>query len=153
MTGTDNYPANGISFEQAQGYCAWLSKLTGETYRLGNENEIEPLLKTIKGPENTLDYWAGYKPNPDDAARLRAKLQELKGDAPLLKEVGSFKGTGEDELLFDLGGNVAEWAVGKDGKGKPLGGSADRPADPKTPDSAPAPAYIGFRVMKGAPAK
>jgi dipeptidyl aminopeptidase/acylaminoacyl peptidase len=150
---TENYPANGISFEQAQAYCAWLSKLAGGTYRLGSENEMEPLLKTAKGPENTLDYWAGYKPNPDDTLRLRAKVQELKGDAPLLKEVGSFKGIGEDELVFDLGGNVAEWAVGKDGKGKPLGGSADQPADPKSQESVPAPAYIGFRVVKGAPSK
>jgi len=148
--GTENYPANGISFEQAQAYCAWLSKLTGNPYRLSTESEMEPLLKAVKGPENTLDYWAGYKPNPDDAARLRAKLQELKGDAPLLKEVGSFKGAGEEDLVFDLGGNVAEWVVGADGKAKPLGGSADQPADPKTAGTTPSPAYIGFRVVKGA---
>jgi hypothetical protein len=149
--GTENYPANGISFEQAQAYCAWLSKLAGETYRLGSEAEMEPVYKASATIENTLDYWAGYKPNPDDAARLAAKLKDLNSAAPLLKEVGSFRGVGEGELVFDLGGNVAEWCVGKDGKGKALGGSGDRPADPKALDTQPGAAYVGFRVVKGAP--
>jgi dipeptidyl aminopeptidase/acylaminoacyl peptidase len=147
---TENYPANGITVENASTYCAWLSKLTGETYRLGTVQELEPIYKAAKENENTLDYWAGYSVNPDDAALLDPKIKELAGAAPLLKEVGSFKGRGEDELVFDLGGNVAEWALDKDGKGKPLGGSADRPADQKARELAPRPAYIGFRVVKGA---
>jgi hypothetical protein len=49
-----------------------------------------------------------------------------------------------------LGGNVAEWAVTSDGKGKPLGGSADQATDPAAAHE-PAPAYIGFRVVRGAP--
>jgi len=149
--GAENYPANGVTFEQAQAYCTWLSKLTEETYRLGTEAELEPMYKTPAASENTLDYWAGYKPNPDDAARLQAKIKELKGDTPLLKEVGSLKGAGEDELVFDLGGNVAEWCVGKDGKGKAMGGTADWPADPKVREMLPNPAYVGFRVVKGVP--
>jgi formylglycine-generating enzyme required for sulfatase activity len=149
--GTGNYPANGVTYEQAQAYCAWLSKLTGETYRLGSEAEMELVYKASATSENTLDYWAGYKPNPDDAARLEAKIKGLGGGAPLLKEVGSFRGVGEGELVFDLGGNVAEWCVGKDGKGKALGGSGDRPADPKALDAQPGAAYVGFRVVKGAP--
>jgi len=146
--GTDNYPASGVTFENARAYCAWLSKLTGETYRLGTAQELEPIYKTAKDSENTLDYWAGYSVNPDDSARLEAKLGELGGVAPLLKEVGSFKGRGEEELVFDLGGNVAEWAVAKDGKGQVLGASADCPADPKAREAAPAPAYVGFRVVR-----
>lgn len=149
--GTENYPANGITFEQAQAYCAWLSKLSGETYRLGSEAEMTPVYKAPAASENTLDYWAGYKPNPDDAARLEAKTKDLMSPAPLLKEVGSFRGVGEEELVFDLGGNVAEWCVTRDGKGKTLGGSADRPADPKAADAQPGAAYVGFRVVKGAP--
>jgi dipeptidyl aminopeptidase/acylaminoacyl peptidase len=145
--GTENYPANGISFEKAQAYCAWLSKLTGGSYRLGRIDEMEPIYKDTKEDENTLDYWAGYNMNPDDAERLSSKIKELGGEAPLLKEVGSFKGRGDERLVFDLGGNVAEWAIDKGGSGKPLGGSADRPADPKTHQSAPAPAYIGLRVV------
>ena len=69
--------------------------------------------RRLRGAENTLDYWAGYAVNPDDAMRLEEKLKQLRGRAPLLKDVGSFKGAGTDEMVFDLGGNVAEWVVAK----------------------------------------
>jgi hypothetical protein len=104
-----------------------------------------------KDGENTLDYWAGYALNYDDAALLQKKLGDLSGNAPLLKAVGSFAGTGKDseELIFDLGGNVAEWAIASDGKGKAMGGSADQPTDSRAAHEA-APAYIGVRVVRGA---
>jgi formylglycine-generating enzyme required for sulfatase activity len=142
--GTDRYPATGVSFEDAKRYCEWLSKSTGIKYRLGTEEEMEKFLKAGKG-ENTLDQWAGYTVNADDAAKLAPSVNQL-GPGALLKPVGSFAGTGDDPL-FDLGGNAAEWVVTKDGKGKALGGSADRPADAKS-QSPPTPAYIGFRVVK-----
>ncbi len=150
--GNENYPANGISLEQAQSYALWLSKLTGQTWRVPNETEMAGKYDNKDG-ENTLDYWAGYPPNPDDTLRLREKLKELPGPAPLLKPVGSFAGQGEEneDLLFDLGGNVAEWVLTADGKGKVMGGSADCPADTRSP-CTPAANYIGFRVVRGAPA-
>jgi dipeptidyl aminopeptidase/acylaminoacyl peptidase len=151
--GTDNYPANGITFEQAKAYCEWLSKQTGQTYRLPNESEVASLYKPHTG-ENTLDYWAGYALNPEDAQRLEEKIKLLPGDAPLLREVGSFAPEGEEgqELVFDLDGNVAEWVVARDGTGKTLGGSADRPADPKARYRPADPSYRGFRVVRAAPA-
>jgi dipeptidyl aminopeptidase/acylaminoacyl peptidase len=146
--GTENFPANGISFEQAQSYCRWLSELTGETYRLPSEVEAAGLYKDRAG-ENTLDYWAGYAVNPEDAKLLQAKTNELAGDAPLLREVGSFSGHGDEggEIVFDLGGNVAEWVAQPDGSGKTEGGSADRPADPAAADSTAELAYTGFRLV------
>ena len=146
--GKDNYPASGISYDQAVAYCAWLTKLTGETYRLPNETEAESLYAGAGGQDNTLDYWAGYAVNYDDAARLEKDLKILGGRAPLLKEVGSFKGAGTDELVFDLGGNVAEWVTMKDGTGKVMGGSADTPVDAKLRTRKPSADYIGFRVVK-----
>jgi len=150
-SGTENYPANGIKFEQAKAYADWLSKLTGQSWRLPNENELTALWEKRDG-ENTLDFWAGYPPNLDDSARLREKMKELNGNAPLLKAVGSFTGEGgEDEPpLFDLGGNIAEWAITSDGHGKRMGGSADCPANPRS-DCEAASDYTGFRVMRGAP--
>jgi dipeptidyl aminopeptidase/acylaminoacyl peptidase/formylglycine-generating enzyme required for sulfatase activity len=150
--GTDNFPANGIAFEQAKAYCAWLSKTTGETYRLPNEIEVTELYKDHPG-ENTLDYWAGYALNPEDSQRLEAKMKALPGNAPLLREAGSFAGQGEEgeELIFDLGGNVAEWAIAADGTGKTLGGSADRASDSKARYRQADAAYTGFRVAHGAP--
>jgi len=78
-------------------------------------------------------------------------LSDLKGAAPLLKPVGSFAAKGErgEELVFDLGGNVAEWVLTSDGKGKAAGGSADCPASAEANCTA-APAYIGLRVVRGA---
>lgn len=147
--GTENYPANGLSFEKAKAYTEWLSKITGENWRLPREEEMTKYYENREN-ENTLDFWAGYKLNPDDALKLREKIKELGEGAPLLKEVGSFPGVGseEEDFLFDLGGNVAEWVIGRDGQPKIMGGSADRPADPKGVFFSPAPEYTGFRVVK-----
>src|ERR1700676_1321726 len=149
-SGTENFPASGIKFEQAKAYAEWISKLTGQSWRLPQENELTALWEKRDG-ENTLDFWAGYPPNPDDAARLREKMKEFTGNAPLLKAVGSFAGEGgEDESpLFDLGGNVAEWAITPDGHGKRMGGSGDCPADPRG-DCEASSDYTGFRVVRGA---
>src|ERR1700674_2620343 len=43
--GTENYPANGITLEQAKAYCKWLSELTTETYRPPNESETADFYK------------------------------------------------------------------------------------------------------------
>jgi len=147
--GTGNYPATGVSFDQAKAYAEWLSKLTGQTWRVPNENELGLKYDKEDG-ENTLDYWAGYSPNPDDARRLREKVKELSGPAPLLKAVGSFPGQGQEkeEPVFDVGGNAAEWVVTADGAGKVVGGSADCPADRRS-SCMPGTAYIGFRVVRG----
>jgi dipeptidyl aminopeptidase/acylaminoacyl peptidase len=146
--GTENFPVNNIALEQAKAYCKWLADLTTETYRLPNESELSGLYKNHTN-ENTLDYWAGYALNPEDATKLEAEIKELPGDAPLLREVGTFSGQGEkgEELIFDLGGNVSEWVIAASGAPKTLGGSADRPADTKSAYRPADPAYTGFRVV------
>ena len=146
-SGTDDFPACGIPFVQAQAYIQWLSRLTGDTYRLPGSKEVEKLYTRSSGGENTLDHWAGYTPNPDDAAALMEKVAQLGGEAPLVCEVGKFEMNG-DEPVFDLGGNVAEWTVGEDGQGLLMGGSADRPASLKHRGSIPGEAYRGFRVIR-----
>jgi dipeptidyl aminopeptidase/acylaminoacyl peptidase len=146
-----NHPISGITLEDAKAYVEWLSKYTGQTWRIPFEDEVKDLYENRDG-ENTLDYWADYPANPEDAARLREKAKELGGTAPLLKEVGSFHPQGKDdeEPIYDLGGNAAEWVLTRDGKGKLIGGSADCPADTES-SCTPAPEYIGFRVVRGAP--
>jgi len=144
-----NMPASSVTLEEANRYIKWLSAWTNETWRLPNEDEVKALYENREG-ENTLDYWAGYAPNPEDTARLRVKAKVLSNTEPLLKEVGSFagKGTEDEEPIYDLGGNVAEWVLTRDGKGKVIGGSADCPADAKANCTA-APEYVGFRVVRG----
>jgi formylglycine-generating enzyme required for sulfatase activity len=146
---TANYPAS-VTFAEAQIFVGILAKRTGEAWRIPYEDEVKALYENRDG-ENTLDYWAGYAPNPEDTRKLREKAKELGGRAPLLKEVGSFAGKGreDEEPIYDLGGNVAEWVLTRDGKGQVIGGSADCPADPKANCTA-APEYVGFRVVRGA---
>ncbi len=146
--GTENFPANGISFEQATVYAKALSERIGAAYRLPNEDESKILYKSAEGAENTLDYWAGFAPNPDDAKRLVASIAALEGAAPLLREVGMHAGRGDDLLVFDLGGNAAEWTADKDGAGKLMGGSADQPADGRMREPMAGEAYRGFRLVR-----
>ena len=96
--------------------------------------------------ENNLDYWAGYSITPDDAVILRPKIEELEKSGTLLKPVGSFKPIGKSNI-YDLGGNVAEWCVSKNGEGKIMGTSAITPKDPKCIYSPPPLKYVGFRVI------
>ena len=145
--GRENYPASGLTYEQAQAYVQWMSKTTSRPYRLPTEAEADELYDAGDGGENTLDFWAGYAPNPDDGARLRARAAEL-GPGGLLREVGAGRGAGTGELVFDLGGNVAEWVTLKDGKGAVRGGSADRSTDGKRAAANNAgPEYRGCRVV------
>ncbi|HKF25818.1 MAG TPA: SUMF1/EgtB/PvdO family nonheme iron enzyme, partial [Candidatus Acidoferrum sp.] len=144
-----DFPAHGISLADARDYAAWLSKATGQAWRIPYEDEVKGLYEKRDG-ENTLDYWAGYAPNPEDAAKLREAAKKLNGTAPLLKETGSFHGQGRDDEdpVYDLGGNAAEWVLTRGGSGKVIGGSADCPADPRA-NCTPAPEYVGFRVVRG----
>lgn len=139
--GHEDWPAAGVTFGQAQAYVRWLADRTGRPYRLPTVAEAKGL--ATRGG-NTLDWWAGYVPNPEDAERLREAVDDL-GSASLLKPVGQHAGAGEDPV-FDLDGNVAEWAVGEDGQGVAIGPSADRSSDPAS-TAKPSPSYIGLRVV------
>lgn len=146
--GTGNFPASGITFDQAKSYCAWLGKVTGENFRLPNPDEAKTLYAARSG-ENTLDYWAGYSVNPDDARRLQEVIAGIPAD-DLMKAVGSFPGTAGDgeAAVFDLGGNVTEWTEASAGKGVLAGGSADRPADPTSSQNPSNLSFAGFRVVR-----
>lgn len=147
--GTGDWPASGVSFEKAKAYAAWLAALTGEPWRLPAAEEAKALYGKPGEGENTLDRWAGYPPNPEDAARLREQAAALGPDAPLLDEVGRHGASGEAASPRDLGGNAAEWTVGADGKGVLAGGSADQPAGTKGPRTEAGEPYRGFRVVLG----
>ncbi len=143
--GKDNLPAI-VTLEQAQAYAAWLAERTGRPFRLPTETEAESMACGHSG--NTLDRWAGYEINLDDAARLAQPLAKLGVEA-LLLPVGSLPGSGDDPV-FDLDGNAAEWALRAGGGGAPLGPSADRPASPAPPSAAPS-VLTGIRLVVGPP--
>lgn len=152
--GEENLPATGISFEQAKAYAAWLAERTGRPFRLPTVKEAEALAQAAGTGGNTLDRWAGYTPNPDDAAAIRQVLEEKvapgMGGAPLLLPVGSLPGakaTDDAPAVFDLDGNAAEWAAAEDGSGKAVGASADRSTDARGDGGEPEAAYVGLRVI------
>jgi formylglycine-generating enzyme required for sulfatase activity len=151
--GTEDLPVTGIGFERAKEYADWLARRTGRPFRLPTVEEAKTLAKAGGGGGNTLDRWAGYTPNPEDAGALRKALSEkLTGTAPLLLPVGSLPGKtsgGGSAVVFDLNGNAAEWAVTEDGSGDAVGPSADRSTDPRGEGGEPAPEYVGLRVVVG----
>ncbi|MDW3193337.1 MAG: prolyl oligopeptidase family serine peptidase [Cytophagales bacterium] len=106
-----NHPITGLSSSDIQGYLSWLSEKTGTTYRLPNEKEAKKLhalgRKSAKS-QNNLNYWAGYDLTATDADKLNLTLTTVKN---LIKPVGSHPAIKlkNKDLLFDLGGNVAEY--------------------------------------------
>jgi len=145
--GTENYPVGNITFEQAKKYAAWLKNITGKNYRLPTVAEAEKLAKKADKNDNNLEYWAGYTLNSDDAKLLLEKVKALKGFAPLLLPVDRFPGVGE-EMIYGLGGNVAEWASDEKGAGKGIGYSAISYPDPNAGYTQPLLEYTGLRIVK-----
>ncbi|NGP76123.1 prolyl oligopeptidase family serine peptidase [Balneolaceae bacterium YR4-1] len=140
-----NYPATGITVEDAIAYTEWLSSLTGNTYRLPNSDEATSLHKQAKktaANENTLNYWAGYEITIDEVPELREKMGELQHS--LLKESGSYKGTKLGEaLIYDLGGNASEYQE----DGSSYGYSAVSYVDERGEVKEAPLSYTGFRVI------
>ena len=148
--GTGNHPATNIPFERAAAYCKWLSEKTGRNFRLPTAEEMKKLLKAANPNfafENNLEYWAGYMATPDDSELLTGKISELEKSRLLVEEVGSFRPIG-DEGIYDLGGNVAEWATDSEGMGEILGLSAVSSRDDRSVYSPPPLRYVGFRVLE-----
>jgi dipeptidyl aminopeptidase/acylaminoacyl peptidase len=147
---TSNYPVTNISFEQATKYASWLKEMTGEEYRLPTVQEAQKLSDSASTSGNTLNYWAGYPLNPDDARLLMEKIKALEGFS-LLQQVDERPADGE-EMIFGLGGNAAEWAVDEKGGGKITGKSAITYSDERGDSPVPPMEYTGLRIVKGSKA-
>ncbi len=150
--GTENYPAHGVSAKEAQAYVTWLN--AGDAtmpWRLPDEGDRKAL-ESAKGAtrENTLALWVGHAPRPSEASTLAARVASL-GWRRALRPVGtggpSVAHRGRERILvFDVGGNVAEWTSTPSGLA-PRGGCAVRAGDARG-ESPPPPAFIGLRVAR-----
>jgi formylglycine-generating enzyme required for sulfatase activity len=95
---TENHPVVCVSWNDAKAYCKWLSKKTGEKYRLPTEEEWEyscragtTTMWSFGDDENNIDKYVWYQDNSDKQAHpVKGKLPNLWG-------------------LYDMHGNVSEW--------------------------------------------
>ena len=148
---TANHPANGLTAQQAQAYVDWLSEQTGRDYRLPTAEELTALKNARSGSaENTPAYWAGFTPTPDEYRALRTRLEQQPTDA-LLMSVGSrppgHGANGDGPLVYDVDGNVAEWARTDDGL-RATNASALTLKDPRAEAAPDVPLRVtGLRVL------
>lgn len=115
----DFQPAVNVSWEDANGYAAWLSKLTGKKYRLPTEKEWEYAVradaptKYFWGDRDTShrkDAWkVDYPDNAHDYAWIKTNAKGIT------HRVGTKKPNAWG--LYDMLGNVSEWCSDADTKG------------------------------------
>lgn len=116
--GRGNRPAIGISWAAAKQYATWLTRLTGNSYRLLSEAEWE---YSARAGSTTLYSWG------DKIGKGNANCHGCgsKWDSQSTAPVGSFKPNAFG--LYDMHGNVAEWVEDTYNwsyKGAPSDGSA-----------------------------
>lgn len=138
ITGRDSsLPASGISFNTAKQYLRWLSKESGEKYRLPTRNEW---LYAASARRNKLD--------PNRNCKLSARGIQ-KGDELVETNMGAQNGWG----VVNYVGNVQEWVYDKGRKLVAVGGSYKQPMDECTIKSidnnaSKSDIITGFRVLR-----
>ncbi|MDR3385397.1 SUMF1/EgtB/PvdO family nonheme iron enzyme [Cupriavidus basilensis] len=95
-------PVRDVSWDDAQQYVAWLSKVSGKHYRLPTEAEWE---YAARGGTTTL-YWWGDQMRKG-TANCKDCGEPWNADAPA--NVGSFAANGYG--LHDMNGSVWEWVA------------------------------------------
>jgi formylglycine-generating enzyme required for sulfatase activity/class 3 adenylate cyclase len=115
--GEDESPVRNVSYNDAQEYVNWLSKVTGQPYRLPSEAEWEYAARA----GSTTSYWWGRQMMAGIAHCKGCGQGAVDGPAP----VGRF--TANAFGLYDMVGSVAQWTADcwhKDYNGAPRDESA-----------------------------
>jgi formylglycine-generating enzyme required for sulfatase activity/class 3 adenylate cyclase len=116
--GNDDAAVANVSWNDAQQFVEWLSKVTQKTYRLPSEAEWE---YAARGGTQT-KYWWGDQ-FKFDMANCKGCATAYDSSQPA--KVGSFKSN--PFALHDMGGNVDQWVDDcwhRDYQGAPIDGSA-----------------------------
>ncbi len=119
-SGRGNHPVIHVSWQDAQGYAKWLSRETGQRYRLPSEAEWE---YAARAGSTTIYSWG------DSPSGRHANANEDKGwpsdGYEYTAPTGSF--IPNQFGLYDMSGNAAEWVEDcwhGDYAGAPVDGSA-----------------------------
>ena len=91
-------PVVGVNWFDAIGYCEWLSRREGSTYRLPTEAEWEKACRG--GTDDVLYAWGHEAPE---------SLEYLQGEWPGPRPVAAAPANGYG--LFNMGDNVHEWCA------------------------------------------
>lgn len=104
--GKGNRPVINVNWNNAVAYAEWLSKQTGETYRLPSESEWEYF---SRAGVNAKFWWGNQATGAIDKANCKKGCGDKASKTFKNKTapVGSF--SSNPFLLFDTAGNVAEW--------------------------------------------
>jgi formylglycine-generating enzyme required for sulfatase activity len=116
--GPDDNPVTNVSYNDAQDYLAWLSRVAGKPFRLPSEAEWE---YAARGGQRTKFWWGD---------QMRVGMANCTGcneadDASQPLKVGRFQAN--PFSLFDMGGGIDQWVADswhKDYQGAPVDGSA-----------------------------
>jgi formylglycine-generating enzyme required for sulfatase activity len=105
LRSNDEQPVTHVSWEDAQAYVHWLSRMTGAHYRLLNEAEWEYLARDGKDDETAIYSWGSSQPICDRGAPNGATFADCQ--AQTVSNVGGH--VASEFGFFDLHGNAAEW--------------------------------------------
>ncbi len=95
------FPVFNVTWDDAYNYSKWLSRETGEKYRLLSESEWEYV---ASGGKKT-PFWWGYEMEKNKAHCFLGCNQELNTSIPM--KAGSFEPNPFG--VFDTQGNISEW--------------------------------------------
>ena len=121
-----DHPVVNVSWEDAQGFCQWLSKKEGKTYRLPTDHEWSVAVgigdrEDPKASPSDKDMeiedvypWGTQWPPPKGAGNYSGqesassfKLDDYRDTHPFTAPVGSYSPNSLG--IYDLGGNAYEW--------------------------------------------
>ncbi len=95
-----HWPVLGVSFDDAEAFCAWYARVSGQPVRLPTEAEWE---KAARGTDGRLYPWG----NRFDA--LFCKMAASRAGRPTPERVGSFPSDCSPYGLLDMAGCVSEY--------------------------------------------
>jgi formylglycine-generating enzyme required for sulfatase activity len=150
FTQDGNHPAVCVSWDDAAAYAAWLSKTTGETYRLPDGSEW---LRAAQGVPKDGPCQLGNIDDVSRKSRMDNDKLSCNDGAEYTADVGLYAPSGVG--AYDMYGNVSEWLAGGSHGSRVFRGLSWRDGSRQTPlgrqgtaDSDVGYTNVGFRMVR-----